>query len=406
MDTSKPWSISASLRGFYDDNYMVVDSNERDSFGFEISPSVRFNLPLDQTYLGFRYIYSGRYYEDRTKSFMTPGPDGILGNADDRKADNDPWDHDHQFEFLLNHAFNERYTFGLQDSFVISREPSLLNPDGLGLWRQYGEVIRNQARATFNGQLTRLLGFDLGYNNALWDYDNDFYSASLDRMEHLALVNLRWQALPSTTLLVGYNFGAYQYTADEVIAVMGGQNVMSDDRNNQSHYIYAGVNHSFLRSFDASVKLGATYIDYDNQRVNENTWMPYADASLTYTYATGSYVRLGVAHSFNSTDMVDGTGSTTITSSQQSTSLYALLNHQFTAKLSGMVHANFQDSAFEGGRWNSSSEQYIGAGVNLTYMINRHFSCEAGYDFTNLDSDVPGRGYDRNRVYLGVTASY
>ncbi|HWH68876.1 MAG TPA: hypothetical protein VNT26_05795, partial [Candidatus Sulfotelmatobacter sp.] len=41
-DTSKPWSVSATLRGFYDDNTGTVPDavsvNHRGSAGWEVSP--------------------------------------------------------------------------------------------------------------------------------------------------------------------------------------------------------------------------------------------------------------------------------------------------------------------------------------------------------------------------------
>ena len=66
METSKPWSISASLRGFYDDNYFAQPKAlAAESFGFEVRPRIAFNLPLEQTYIGGSYTYSMKYYEDR-----------------------------------------------------------------------------------------------------------------------------------------------------------------------------------------------------------------------------------------------------------------------------------------------------------------------------------------------------
>lgn len=58
VQAGKPWSVSASLRGFYDDNYTT--SPERDSlgrtpqesFGVEVRPAVSLNLPMDQTFIG------------------------------------------------------------------------------------------------------------------------------------------------------------------------------------------------------------------------------------------------------------------------------------------------------------------------------------------------------------------
>src|SRR5262249_8022957 len=67
METTKPWTVSASLRGFYDDNCSAVpDSVARSSFGVEVRPSAGFNFfPTEQSYIGLQYVYSMKYYEDR-----------------------------------------------------------------------------------------------------------------------------------------------------------------------------------------------------------------------------------------------------------------------------------------------------------------------------------------------------
>lgn len=407
VDASKTWSVSATLRGFYDDNYLYLSRGERDSYGFEVSPSVRFNMPLEQTYLGLGYLYNGRYYADRD--------DSVFGR------DNEPWAHSHQFDLIFNHAFSERYSVDLRDSFVIAQDPEVLAPQGTipVVFRKEGDNMRNQARATFTAQMAPKLGLQLGYNNVWWDYEDDTatgaaltyqpsYSGRLDRLEHLGVANLRWQMQPETTVILGYNFGVVQYTGDEVIAnplQTGGITLHSEDRDNRSHYIYGGLTQSFLRNLTASLKLGGTYIDYDNEQVNQNTWIPFADISASFTYARGSYFQLGFVHSFNATDEYRF-GNGTITGSQETSTIYGLLHHQITPKLAGNVHVHFQDSAFQGGLYDSQTDQYLVLGLNLTYQITRNFSCEAGYDFSKLDSDIPGRPYDRNRVYIGVTASY
>ena len=48
LETSKPWSISATVRGFYDDNYATAPSSftgKKDSYGIELSPSAAINIP-------------------------------------------------------------------------------------------------------------------------------------------------------------------------------------------------------------------------------------------------------------------------------------------------------------------------------------------------------------------------
>src|SRR5271163_1833552 len=74
MQTSKVWSLSGSLRGFYDDNYNTAPPGplKRGSYGFEVSPSISLNLPLDQTDIGARYTYGLYYYQDRESQGQDP----------------------------------------------------------------------------------------------------------------------------------------------------------------------------------------------------------------------------------------------------------------------------------------------------------------------------------------------
>src|SRR5205807_592111 len=70
-ETSKPWSIAATLRGFYDDNFQSLPDGplpagvHRDSFGFEVSPSVIFSWPLEETTITLSYLHSLKYYEHK-----------------------------------------------------------------------------------------------------------------------------------------------------------------------------------------------------------------------------------------------------------------------------------------------------------------------------------------------------
>ena len=65
-----------------------------------------------------------------------------------------------------------------------------------------------------------------------------------------------------------------------------------------------------------------------------------------------------------------------------------------------------QDSVYQGGLYNNQSDWDYSVGVNLNYRINQHFAVDAGYNYDNVNSDLSGLGYTRNRVYLGLTADY
>jgi len=415
MDTSKAWSVSGSLRGFYDDNYLCMGANEQDSFGFEVSPSVRFNLPLDQSYLGVRYIYAARYYDDRTKDFTVGGV----------KTDNDPWDQSHQFDFLFNHAFNERYTLDVRDSFVIAQEPEMLGAGVAGgpvitvPYRTEGDNLRNLGQVTLKAQMTRLLGLNVGYNNVYWNYDQEqgddgtnpqtpSYSAQLDRIEQLGTLELGYQAWPETRLFAGYKLGLISYTSDEMIdpyawnPFLAGTPALyekADYRDNMQHYLYGGVTQNFARNISLNASAGASYIDYDDDDFFSDTWAPYANVSFSWNYLTGSSVQLGYLHSFNQTDRFDA-------GSQMSSTFFAAINHQITPKLMASVHGHFQNSEFDGGAYDGDADKLLMLGVNLAYAITPHWSAEVGYSFDDLNSDGAHNDYQRNRVYLGVSASY
>src|SRR5258705_1904261 len=87
IETVRPWSISATLRGFYDDNYAAAPKSanvKRDSFGFEVRPAAAVNFPMDQTFVGAAYIYSLRWYAARDKNSA---------------------DHSHEFTLKVDHSF-------------------------------------------------------------------------------------------------------------------------------------------------------------------------------------------------------------------------------------------------------------------------------------------------------------
>src|ERR1017187_202284 len=131
VDTSKPWNVSAKLRGFYDDNPGTAPNgtSKTGSYGFEVSPSLGLAWALEQTTVSLNYTFSGKYYER------------ALANTP-----NQHWDFSHTFNGILNHAFSERYQLTVDDSFVVGQEPDVLRAPNAALQsiqRINGNNIRN-----------------------------------------------------------------------------------------------------------------------------------------------------------------------------------------------------------------------------------------------------------------------
>ncbi len=400
-EASKPWSIGASLRGFYDDNYTTSPSAlSRSTWGTEIEPSFGLNLPLDQTYIGLSYTYGAKYYEDSSK-----------------------WDQSHQARFNLSHAFTQRVKLDVSETFISAQEPQILEDRGPITFplRSEGNNIRNTASAGLTTELTEEFSAVVSYANTLWDYEQDAQdiadpltnatgagsrSALLDRVEHMLTLNIRWQIAPSTITLVGYQYGIVDYTSkDELVP-----GVIADIRDNRSHYAYLGADHYFTQQLNGSIRVGGQFTEYPNVPV-EDSALPYADASLSYTYTTGSYVQLGVRHALNQTDVaLVFLGGPTIdpTLNQESTTVYGSINHKFTGKITGTLLGQYQNSQFNGGGpgVNGQADDLALVGVTLRYQINEFLSTDVGYSFDRLDSDLVGRSFSRNRVFAGLRATF
>lgn len=394
-DPSRPWSVSASLRGFYDDNYLTAPDHaapgqpqKRSSIGFQVTPSAGLSYSTDTTDIGARYTFGMLYYDDRRSNKE---------------------DYTHSFDLSLNHNFTERYSVFVSDSFVVSQEPTVLDPSGATSlpFRTQGNNIRNLGSLTVNATLTHLLTAVVGYSNTFYDYDAKgpgSYSALLNRMEHLILGNLRWQVTEDTVGVVGYQYGRIYYTANQFLVGPGGPK--SDVRDSYSHYVYLGADHTFNPDISASAKVGAQYTDSYNMTPNYTSWNPYADVSATYRYGVGSYAELGFRQFFNQTDALAANTSSSV--------VYGSINHRLTSQLMGSLLGTYQYSKFNGNVLpgtpiDGQTQNYFLVGVNLSYQFARHFSADAGYNFDALRSKATDAGrYDwtRNRVYFGLTATY
>ncbi len=399
METSKPWSVSASLRGFYDDNFATaprhvpdafrtVIPEAEDSFGFEISPAFALNFPLEQTYVRLGYIYSMRYYEDRPSDHI---------------------DQSHEANLKLEHRFTERYKLNFDDSFVYSQEPQVIDTEIITsplIRRRDGDVLRNHASLGFTAAVTERATARLGYDNMWYNYDDQLNSALLDRMDHRFTVEGLWQVQQNLMALFGYNYRMLDYQSSDIIAgTPPGPVFRGEDRSSDSHYLYVGAEKSLSAQLTGAAKVGASYTSFE---VGDSKWSPYADMNLTYTYLPGSYVQLGFRHDLNATDVVFGTGAAggDITRSGEYSSVYGQVTHRITPALSGSLLGQYQHATFEGGGADNDTDDLFLVGANLEYKFNQHWSSELGYNYDALASDIDFRGFIRNRVYIGVRASY
>jgi hypothetical protein len=402
MQTTKFWSVSGTLRGFYDDNYNTEPNGQKQgSWGYEVSPSVSLNVPLQQTEFDVRYTYGLYYYQEA------------------RNKGNDPYDQTHQVDLWLDHAFSERWQSTVHDTFVVANEPGQLNPSGGPVaqpLRVSGNNIVNNANVALTTDWTRLFSTVLTYNNGYYDYQQNGGTATnpsqnglLTRLDQFVALDLQWSVAPETIFLTGFQYEWVDYLGGEPISQspITGRIYYSDSRNNQSYIPYVGLQHSFLANLTGSVKIGAQITEFGNDSRTPTYTTPWVQNTLTWTYTEGSYAQLGVQHTQNATSVAAAGTTGQVTQNQQSTVVSASVNQEITAKLMGSIIGNVQLSQFNQGAYNNDTEQFYSLGLNLNYAFNQHLSAEVGYNLDCLQSSVAATGpYSRNRVYIGVTAAY
>jgi hypothetical protein len=423
LETSKPWSLSATIRGFYDDNYLTLPKTiqtgvnpvtgapifgpgARDSFGVEMSPSVSYNHSTSDTLLSASYVYDLRWYEDR---------DGTT-------------DQMHQLNAKLDHEFSERYKMTVTESFVMAQDPGVLDPVVVATpLRVPGSNVRNTGAVDFTIELSRLFDLHIGYANSIYAYQQNggdefpadtyaSYSALLDRIDQTVPVDLRWKISPETTGVLGYQYEHLDYTSPEDIIfsptgapgslayIQGPGHYSANSRNQDSHFAYVGADQSFSPNLNGSIRAGAQYIDYYNY--GNNSLSPYVDASMTYQYMPASTAQVGVKHIHNSTDVAGTTAGGTPVLDEESTAAYFSISHRVTSRFTAALMGQAQYSTFNGGSYNGEIENFYVANLNLTYHFTPWLSGETGYAYNKLNTEIVDRAYTRNQVYLGIRATY
>lgn len=435
----KAWSISGTLRGFYDDNYNISNT-KKGSWGAEIAPTISYNLPLQQSDMGIRYNYGLYYYNDRDSLGLNP------------------FDQTHQVEVWLEHAINEKWHVKFTDSFAVGQEPDLLQGTGAQAvqYRINGNNMANHASVSLDTQWTKRFGTSLHYGNDFYKYENGgakvvntssfppglypvynvpgnsifandptkyaqlsgtgaSIAGLLDRIEQSIGLDLNWTFSPETVVGFGYGYSMANYTGNEPVAVFNyllgstpqSYIYQSSSRDGASHNVHVSLDHQLTSNLDVKLVVGANYSDNPNDPFNHSqTLSPSADVSLSYTYSPGSYLQFGATQSQSATDAIHPGAKNGITQYSHATVAYVDLNHRITDKLVATVIGRFQYTTFEDGLAASSDEEDYNVGLNLNYIINRHFSADVGYNFDDLISGLDSRGYIRNRVYLGMTANF
>ena len=403
----KPWSVSATVRTFYDDNYATLPSHaaagtatKRSSWGLELTPSGLYKFSQDQNTVDLSARYGMRYYEDRRQNSA-----------------------DHSFDFGADwtHRFTEKLKLNVSELLAIAQEPGVLDAGPVATpLRTQGNNLRNnfQIKGYWDDIIERWSG-EVSYGNTLYDYEQTGVasrSALLDRHEHLFSLVGRYRIFDETETdaLLGYSLGLTDNTSSDSLTAAAAPLVVSpSSRDSRSHYFFAGMGHKFNPELKGQVRLGFQYTEYPNAAsadavlatipaspYSRSQTSPYVDASGTWGYLPNSSLQLGLRHTRIATDV-----NTSVDA--EATTVYASLNHEIVAGVKGTLLTQYQQSQFKqiiGQR--DAADGLFTVGLTMEWQFHQFVSLEGGYNYDRLDSDLPDRSYYRNRIFVGFKGTW
>ncbi len=392
QQTKKPWSVSASLRGFYDDNVNSQSgANKQSSTGMEISPSVDFGVAGEQSSFDVGYDFMARYYEK-----------AVNGSSDHS-------DFTHKINLTATHAFSERMRMNASELFVVGQEPDFLSQGATISTPQRisGNNYRNYASVGGNFQATSLLGLGASYNNTIVDYEDqgdESLSSSLDRMEHEVGFNAQWTLSQQTAGLLGVVFGRTEHSSSDFIDVAN--SILAERRDSRSLVINGGLQHEFSSQLSGTFLVGGQRVEFPNDPTSETKWSPWVQSSLTYQYQTQTKLDCGFSYNRSVSDVVAANSATSFVQDTETASLYGSVTHEIAQHLTGNGSIRYQSAKFNGSNYDGQKDNFLLLGLGLAYDFNPNLAGNIGYNFDDLSSDIAGRNFDRNKFYVGVTATY
>ncbi len=358
QEQGKPFTVTVEAGLSHDSNIFGSASNTIDSMVYTFAPKLAFNASVTpQSFVTAAYQISFDYFDNRPT-------DKLLVS--------------HDVKLRLAHKFTEVTNLDLNEEFQVEKNPrSLLAGVPLNSDQSF---TRNQ----FDGRLPTGLGQKTGlvfkYRNIYFNYDDAALSQNLDRMEHLAGIELNDKFLPEVTLVGEYRYQAIDYAhAGEL-------------KDKTSHFLLAGADYTVGKQLTFSGRAGLEDRRRDGER---STTAPSVSLTLQYNYTENSFLTGGYTYSLEETD------NPALFTDTRMNRFFINVQHAVTAMVIASGSITVEPSTLLGRRGLPDvDETATRLGLALTYVARKNFTLSATFDYDRVNSDSPNRNQDRTRFGL------
>jgi hypothetical protein len=358
-------SISLEAGLTYNSNIFGAATDPISSWVYEISPNLAFNSSLsDQTFFSSHFHPTLDYFENR------PGEKAVYSQAIDAR---------------IAHSYSPTSVLDVSDSYNYDQNPeALLNGTQTPLNTDQ-TLQSNEFDAHFSFAPTEKLGLVAKARSVYYDYINAQLGDQLNRFENLYGLEFDYTMLPDLKLAGEYRHQDVDYQHDPALD------------NKHTDFFMAGFDYAAGPKLSASFRLGA---EYRTLAGLPSQTAPYAEFSLKYDYAKGSYVSVGYTYDLEETSapnqFID----------ERVNRMFINVQHQFTPLIVGSASLDYEPSTLVSrpGQGPNYSEDSTHAGVALTYLPTKDWSIVTSYDYDNVNSGLSYRDLDRTR--FGLSATY
>ena len=368
-----PFKVSVSVRGGYDDNINTAKVDKQESWFTNGSAAITYDFGSPRTQLSLQVGGGVTYYGDDIH---------IVG-----LNSNDNFDFNIYASLSMVHKINPRLTLTSTDYVTYQTEPDFTL--AVGLNRRSGNFFYTQDKSTLAYLWTPRFSTATSYTGGIVWYDDSSIGFFEDRFESTFGNEFRFLVWPTTTLVAEYRFELVTYDHDI-------------NRDSTTHFALAGIDHTFNTRLSASVRGGAEFRDYEAGTSDRSS--PYFESALNYAVGRNTSVSWTNRYAIEEPDVLLNPSRTTFR-----TGLRA--KHDFTARISANVGVYYEHDDYDSVNTltvisPSFTEEAFDAAVSLRFAVTRYLGIEAGYNHTEVTSDIFLREYSRNRYWGGLNVTF
>jgi hypothetical protein len=357
-------SISLEAGLTYNSNIFGAATDPISSWIYEVSPNLAFNSSLsDQTFFSSHFHPTLDYFESR------PGQKALYSQEIDAR---------------IAHSYSPTSVLDVSDTYSYDQNPeALLN--GTQTPINTDQTLQsNEFDAHFSFAPTEKLGLIVKARSVYYDYIAAALGDQLNRFENLYGLEFDLSVLPDLKLAGEYRHQDVDYQS------------MPAENNKHTDFFMAGFDYAAGPKLSASFRLGA---EYRTLAGLPSQTTPYAEFSLKYDYAKGSYVSVGYTYDLEETSAPQQF------SDERVNRMFINIQHKISPLIVGSASLDYEPSTLVArpGQGPNIEEDSTHAGAALTYLPTKDWSVILSYDYDFVDSALSYRGLERTRFGLSGT---